>query len=153
TTIAMGLAALLSAVPLGLQLGHEFMPPLEEGDLLYMPTTFPNLSIEEAKRQLQVQDRILREFPEVERVFGKMGRSETPTGPAALSMAETVVKLRPRDEWRHVTVSCWYSRVAPGWIKPLLHPLWPEQRLITQEELAEQMNRRMQVPGWTNAWT
>ena len=77
TTIAIGLAAVLSAVPMAMRLGHEFMPPLNEGDMLYMPTTFPNISIEEAKRYLQVQDRLIRAVPEVERVFGKAGRSET----------------------------------------------------------------------------
>ncbi|MCE9627869.1 MAG: efflux RND transporter permease subunit, partial [Candidatus Eisenbacteria bacterium] len=84
TTVAIGLAAVLSAVPMAARLGNEFMPALQEGDLLYMPTTFPNLSIEEAKRSLQVQDQLIRRFPEVERVFGKAGRSNTPTDPAPL---------------------------------------------------------------------
>jgi Cu(I)/Ag(I) efflux system membrane protein CusA/SilA len=107
TTIAIGLAALLSAVPMAMRLGHEFMPPLNEGDMLYMPTTFPNISIEEAKRTLQVQDRLIRSFPEVETVFGKAGRAETPTDPAPLSMVETVVKLKPRDQWRTFRVARW----------------------------------------------
>src|SRR5262252_7798639 len=88
STVAIGLLAALSAIPLALRLGHEFMPPLHEGDLLYMPTTFPNITIEEAKRVLQAQDRILRSFPEVESVFGKIGRADTPTDPAPLSMVE-----------------------------------------------------------------
>ena len=74
STVAIGLLAVLSAIPIAGKLGHEFMPPLNEGDILYMPITFPNISIEEAKRQLQIQDRLLREFPEVEAVFGKVGR-------------------------------------------------------------------------------
>jgi Cu(I)/Ag(I) efflux system membrane protein CusA/SilA len=153
TTIAIGLAAVLSAVPMALTLGHEFMPPLNEGDMLYMPTTFPNISIEEAKRYLQVQDRLIRSFPEVERVFGKAGRSETPTDPAPLSMVETVVKLKPRDEWRMLDVNRWYSKASPGWLKPVFRPLWPDRRRITWEELTAELNRTLQIPGWTNAWT
>jgi Cu(I)/Ag(I) efflux system membrane protein CusA/SilA len=129
------------------------MPPLNEGDMLYMPTTFPNISIEEAKRYLQVQDRIIRGFPEVERVFGKSGRSETPTDPAPLSMVETVVKLKPRDRWRMIPQARWYSRSAPEWLKPALRPWWPDQRRITWDELTAELNRAMQIPGWTNAWT
>src|SRR5262245_15719408 len=153
TTIAIGLAAVLSAAPMAMRLGHEFMPPLNEGDLLYMPTTFPNISIEEAKRYLQVQDRIIRGFPEVDRVFGKAGRSETPTDPAPLSMVETVVKLKPREEWRMIPRTRWYSRSAPEWLKPALRPWWPDERRITWDELTGELNRAMQIPGWTNAWT
>ncbi|MEK7347412.1 MAG: efflux RND transporter permease subunit [Candidatus Eisenbacteria bacterium] len=153
TTIAIGLAAVLSAAPMALRLGHEFMPPLNEGDMLYMPTTFPNISIEEAKRYVQVQDRLIREFPEVEHVFGKAGRMETPTDPAPLSMVETVVKLKPREEWRTITVPRWYSAWAPAWSKPLFRPIWPDKRRITWQELTEELNRKVQIPGWTNAWT
>jgi len=153
TTIAIGLAALLSAIPMGMRLGHEFMPPLNEGDLLYMPTTFPNISIEEAKRYLQVQDRLIRGFPEVEAVFGKAGRSETPTDPAPLSMVETIVKLKPREQWRTIGIHRWYSDWAPGWLRPTLRPLWPDRRRITWDELTAELNRVLQIPGWTNAWT
>jgi Cu(I)/Ag(I) efflux system membrane protein CusA/SilA len=153
TTIAIGLAAVLSAAPMAMRLGHEFMPPLNEGDMLYMPTTFPNISIEEAKKYLQVQDRLIRSFPEVERVFGKAGRSETPTDPAPLSMVETIVKLKPRDQWRILEQRRWYSAWAPGWLKPALRPFWPDQRRITWEELTAELNRTLQIPGWTNAWT
>jgi Cu(I)/Ag(I) efflux system membrane protein CusA/SilA len=153
TTIAIGLAAVLSAVPMAAQLGHEFMPPLNEGDLLYMPTTLPNISVEEAKKYLQVQDRLIAQFPEVERVFGKTGRANTPTDPAPLSMVETVVKLRPREQWRPVHVTRWYSAWAPGWLKPAFRPLWPEMRPRTWDELVEELNRTVQLPGWTNAWT
>jgi Cu(I)/Ag(I) efflux system membrane protein CusA/SilA len=153
TTIAIGLAAVLSAVPMAMRLGHEFMPPLNEGDMLYMPTTFPNISIEEAKRYLQVQDRVIAGFPEVERVFGKAGRSETPTDPAPLSMVETVVKLKPREQWRTVEVRRWYSSWAPGWLKPLFRPLWPDHKQIEWQQLVEELNRAIHMPGWTNAWT
>jgi Cu(I)/Ag(I) efflux system membrane protein CusA/SilA len=153
STLAIGLFALLSAVPLASTLGHEFMPPLNEGDILYMPITFPNISIEEAKRQLQEQDRILKTFPEVESVFGKVGRAETPTDPAPISMVETTVRLRPKETWRKVSHTRWYSARAPAWLKPALRPLWPEQERISWEELTAEMNRQMQFPGWTNAWT
>ena len=153
TTIAIGLAAVLSAVPMSLRLGHEFMPSLREGDLLYMPTTFPNLSIEEAKRSIQIQDQLIREFPEVERVFGKAGRSNTPTDPAPLSMVETVVKLKPRDEWRMVSHARWWSGGAPPWTRPALRVLWPDARRLTWDELVSELDHRVRLPGWTNAWT
>jgi len=153
STIAIGLFALASAVPVAMRLGNEFMPPLNEGDLLYMPITFPNISIEEAKRQLQNQDRILRSFPEVATVFGKAGRAESATDPAPITMVETTVQLRPPSEWRKKHHDRWYSRWAPGWLKPAFRPLWPEQRALTWEELTTEMNSKMQFPGWTNAWT
>jgi copper/silver efflux system protein len=153
STIAIGLFALASAVPLGMKLGHEFMPPLNEGDLLYMPITFPNISIEEAKKQLQNQDRILKTFPEVQSVFGKVGRSETATDPAPITMVETTVRLRPQEQWRKTSRARWYSAWAPAWLKPVLRPLWPEDKRITWEELTSEMNKKMQFPGWTNAWT
>jgi Cu(I)/Ag(I) efflux system membrane protein CusA/SilA len=153
STLAIGLFALASAVPLGLKLGHEFMPPLNEGDLLYMPITFPNISIEEAKQQLQVQDRLLRTFPEVETVFGKVGRSETATDPAPITMVETTVRLRPQAEWRKTFHARWYSSWAPEWLRAALRPIWPEEKRLTWEELTAEMNKKMQLPGWTNAWT
>jgi Cu(I)/Ag(I) efflux system membrane protein CusA/SilA len=153
TTIAIGLAAVLATVPMAMRLGNEFMPPLNEGDMLYMPTTFPNISIEEAKRYIQVQDRLIRTVPEVESVFGKAGRSETPTDPAPLSMVETVVQLKPREQWRMLDDRRWYSRRAPGWLKPVFRPFWPDRHRITWQELTDELNRTVQMPGWTNAWT
>ena len=153
TTLAIAVAAMISAVPMAMNLGSEFMPPLNEGDALYMPTTFPNLSIEEAKRAVQMQDRILKQFPEVERVFGKAGRSETATDPAPLSMVETVIKLHPVERWRKVSRSRWYSSWAPEPLKKLLRPIWPEQRPISWAELTNEFDRAMRFPGWTNAWT
>ena len=153
STIAIGLFALASAVPVAMRLGNEFMPPLNEGDLLYMPITFPNISIEEAKRQLQYQDRILRGFPEVETVFGKVGRVESATDPAPITMVETTVQLRPPKEWRKRHHERWYSSWAPTWLKPLLRPIWAEEQPLTWEELTTEMNGKMQFPGWTNAWT
>jgi len=113
STIAIGLLAVLSAVPLALKLGHEFMPAMDEGDVLYMPTTLPNISIEEARRQLQIQDRILRGFSEVASVFGKAGRADTATDPRRSTMVETTVRLKPREAWRTVPRSRWYSSWAP----------------------------------------
>ncbi|MEQ1833673.1 MAG: efflux RND transporter permease subunit, partial [Candidatus Eisenbacteria bacterium] len=153
TTIAIGLAAVLSAVPMAARLGNEFMPPLQEGDLLFMPTTFPNLSIEEAKRSLQIQDQMIQAFPEVERVFGKAGRSNTATDPAPLSMVETVVKLKPREQWRMMHHTRWWSAHAPGWTQPALRVLWPDQTRMTWDELVADLDRTVRLPGWTNAWT
>jgi len=153
TTIAIGLAAVLATVPMAMRLGNEFMPPLNEGDMLYMPTTFPNISIEEAKKYLQVQDRLIRTVPEVATVFGKSGRSETPTDPAPLSMVETVVQLKPREQWRQLEDRRWYSGWSPGWLKPVFRPIWPDHHRITWQELTDELNRTVQMPGWTNAWT
>ena len=153
STVAIGVLAVVSAVSLARKLGHEFMPPLNEGDILYMPITFPNISIEQAKQQLQIQDRMLKSFPEVDSVFGKVGRAETPTDPAPLTMVETTVRLKPQDQWPPVMQERWYSSWMPEALKPALRPLWPEQRAKTWDELTAEMNRRMQLPGWTNAWT
>jgi Cu(I)/Ag(I) efflux system membrane protein CusA/SilA len=153
TTLAIGLLAVLSAAPMAYRLGHEFMPPLNEGDILYMPTTFPNISIEEAKRHLQTQDRLIMRFPEVQTVLGKAGRAETSTDPAPLSMVETMVRLKPQKEWRRIEVERWYSNWAPGWLKPVFRPLWPDRRRISWDELIAELNRAVQLPGWTNAWT
>ncbi len=138
TTLAIGLAAVLSAVPLAARLGHEFMPPLQEGDLLYMPTTFPNMSIEEAKRSLQTQDQLIRGFPEVETVFGKAGRSTSP---------------KPRERWRMLHHPRWWSAGAPEWTKPALRVAWPDFQRMTWDELVAELDRTVRLPGWTNAWT
>jgi len=116
---------LLTLIPYS-KLGSEFMPPLYEGDLLYMPTTLPGISITKAKEILQQTDRIIKSFPEVETVFGKVGRAETATDPAPISMLETTIQLKPEDEWR------------PG---------------MTPEKLVEELDAAVQFPGLTNAWT
>src|SRR5882762_4362736 len=152
STIALGIFALISAIPLAMKLGHEFMPPLNEGDMLYMPITLPNISIEEAKRQLQMQDRMLRDFPEVRSVFGKVGRAETPTDPAPITMVETTVQLAPEKEWRKLHDERFYSK-WPRWLQAPFRPFFADEHRITWEELTTEMNRKMQFPGWTNAWT
>ncbi|OGU84362.1 MAG: cation transporter [Ignavibacteria bacterium RBG_16_35_7] len=108
------------------KLGSEFMPPLYEGDLLYMPTTLPGMSITKAREILQQTDKIIRQFPEVHHVLGKIGRAETATDPAGLDMIETTIMLKPEDEWR------------PG---------------MTVPKLIDEMDRAIQFPGLTNAWT
>jgi len=124
--ILLAVAALaLTYIPLK-RIGSEFMPPLNEGDLLYMPTTLPGISITKAKELLQQTDRIIATFPEVHHVFGKIGRAETATDPAPLSMIETTITLKPESEWREG---------------------------MTQEKLVEELNKAIQFPGLTNAWT
>ena len=108
------------------RLGSEFMPPLWEGDLLYMPTTLPGISVTKARELLQQTDKIIKTFPEVEKVFGKIGRAETATDPAPLTMIETTIMLKPEDQWR------------PG---------------MTVEKLTQELDKAIQVPGLTNAWT
>ncbi|MBZ5728045.1 MAG: CusA/CzcA family heavy metal efflux RND transporter [Acidobacteriia bacterium] len=127
--LVLGAAAamLLATVPVFMRLGSEFMPPLDEGTLFYMPSTMPGISIGEAQRLLQATDRIIRGFPEVDRVFGKAGRAETATDPAPLSMLETVITLKPKSQWR-----------------PTIH---------TQEQLVAELDRALKLPGVSNAWT
>ena len=108
------------------RIGSEFMPPLNEGDILYMPTTMPGISITKARELLQQTDKILRQFPEVQNVFGKIGRAETATDPAGLDMIETIITLKPESDWR------------PG---------------MTIQKLIDEMDRSIQFPGVTNAWT
>jgi Cu(I)/Ag(I) efflux system membrane protein CusA/SilA len=147
--IAGALATVLVTVPIYRRLGAEFMPPLDEGTLLYMPSTLPGLSISEAGKLLQVQDRILKSFPEVESVFGKAGRAETSTDPAPLSMFETTVVLKPHDQWR--PVETWYSSWAPEWAKRIFRRITPDR--ITTAQLVDEMDAALQLPGVANAWT
>ncbi|MCX7895842.1 MAG: efflux RND transporter permease subunit [Thermoanaerobaculum sp.] len=143
------LLVVAATIPFYFRLGREFMPPLAEGSILYMPTTLPGISVTEAQRLLETQDRILRSFPEVERVFGKAGRAETATDPAPFSMMETTVLLKPEEQWRKKPR--WYSSWAPAWLASLFRPLWRDR--ISYEELVEEMDRAMRFAGVTNAWT
>ncbi len=118
-------AILVSYIP-WTRIGSEFLPPLNEGDLLYMPTTLPGISITKAKELLQQTDRIIATFPEVENVAGKVGRAETATDPAPLTMLETTITLKPKDQWR------------PG---------------MTMDKLTQELDKAIQFPGLTNAWT
>ncbi len=152
-SMVIAVLAVASAVPVYMRLGSEFMPPLNEGTLLYMPTTLPTVSITEATRLMQIQDRILKQFPEVLTVHGKAGRSETATDPAPMEMFETVVQLQPEREWRHLPRPRWYSSWAPAWAQAGLRKLWPDLRPITWEELISQMDEALDIPGQVNAWT
>ncbi|HTZ39429.1 MAG TPA: CusA/CzcA family heavy metal efflux RND transporter [Syntrophales bacterium] len=147
--IAGALILMLATIPIYFKLGSEYMPPLEEGSILYMPTTSPGISITEAGNLLRVTDRIIKQFPEVDRVLGKAGRAETATDPAPLSMIETVIILKPKSEWRRADT--WYSSWAPEWLKSLIRCVRPDN--ISQEELIHQMNEALQFPGLSNAWT
>ena len=126
--VTVGLAGLVLAATAypATQMGSEFMPPLNEGDLLYMPTTLPGISVTKARELLQQTDRIIKQIPEVKRVFGKIGRAETATDPAPLSMIETTVMLKPRDEWREG---------------------------ITTDDIIAELLEAIQFPGLTDAWT
>ncbi len=148
-TIFAALLVVATTVPAYLRLGSEFMPPLYEGSILYMPTTLPGISVSEAQRLLETQDKILRTFPEVERVSGKAGRAETSTDPAPFSMMETTVLLKPEREWRKK--ERWYSSWAPKWLQRPLRTMWRDR--ISHEELVDEMDRTLRLPGTTNAWT
>jgi Cu(I)/Ag(I) efflux system membrane protein CusA/SilA len=152
-SITIAVIAVLSCVPVYRQLGSEFMPPLNERDILYMPTTLPGVSITEASAILQVQDKLIKEVPEVERVFGKSGKAWTATDPAPLDMMETTILLKPESAWRKVPVKRWYSSWAPEWLKCGLRQIWRDERTITWEELRDILDERLQLPGVTNAWT
>ncbi len=150
TTIAIALVLVSTTVPIYFRLGSEFMPPLNEGTILYMPTTLPGISVAEAQRVLQLQDQLIKSIPEVERVFGKAGRAETSTDPAPFSMMETTILLKPKAEWRHRMQ--WYSRWSPEWLKNLVfRRIWPDR--ITWDELIDEMDATVRIPGITNAWT
>ena len=126
TTVVLSIAALLVSAPILTKLGSEFMPPLYEGTFLYMPVTLPGASITEMQRIVQTSDRIIREFPEVSQVFGKAGRARTATDPAPMEMMETIINLKPEDQWR------------PG---------------MTIEKLEGELDEALQIPGVTNGWT
>ncbi|HEU4521280.1 MAG TPA: CusA/CzcA family heavy metal efflux RND transporter [Thermoanaerobaculia bacterium] len=126
TMIAINIIALLITIPMILSLGTEFMPPLDEGSLLYMPVTLPAINITEARRIIQVQDRIIAAHPAVAYVLGKVGRAETATDPAPVSMFETIIELKPKSEWPAGT---------------------------TKDSIIQDLNEKLQIPGVTNAWT
>lgn len=150
TTIFAALLVVATTVPVYMKLGSEFMPPLREGTILYMPSSVePGMSVAEAQKLLQVQDKILMKFPEIERVFGKAGRANTSTDPAPFTMMETTVLLKPESQWR--IKPRWYSDWAPEWLKSILRSAWRDR--ITEEELIDEMNQSLQIPGVSNAWT
>jgi len=125
-TIVLALLILAASIPIAASRGREFMPQLDEGSLLYMPVTLPNVTVTEAKRLLQVTDAIIRSVPEVDYVLGKVGRAETATDPAPVAMIETIILLKPLSEWREG---------------------------FTKADLIGDLNARLQIPGLTNGWT
>jgi Cu(I)/Ag(I) efflux system membrane protein CusA/SilA len=147
-TLIVALILVLTTIPVYFQLGSEFMPPLYEGTLLYMPTTVPGISVAETQQLLQTMDKQLHTFPEVERVFGKAGRAETSTDPAPFSMMETTIVLKPADQWRKK--DRWYANFPEFLQVPLRH-IWPDR--ISPDELVTEMDQAMQFPGVSNAWT
>ncbi len=152
TTILLALLITASAAWPLMHLGSEFMPPLNEGDLLYMPTTLPGISITKAKEVLQQTDRIIASFPEVKSVFGKAGRADTATDPAPLSMFETIITLKPENEWPKHHMKRFYEN-WPKWAKWLPQKILPDAVPDTIEKLTERLNNAIQFPGLTNAWT
>lgn len=126
TTIGINIIALLISIPLLFSLGSEFMPALDEGSILFMPVTLPDISNAEVKRLLQVQDKIIMSVPEVDHVLGKAGRANTATDNSPISMIETIILLKPKSEWR------------PG---------------LTKDNIINELNAKLQIPGTTNGWT
>ncbi|MGY4539833.1 Cu(I)/Ag(I) efflux system membrane protein CusA/SilA [Mucilaginibacter sp. UYNi724] len=126
TTLTINIIALLISIPLLLSLGSEFMPPLDEGTILFMPVTQPDVSNAEAKQLLQVQDKIIKSIPEVKSVLGKAGRANTATDNSPISMTETIILLKPKDEWR---------------------------KGIKKEDIINELNAKLQIPGVVNGWT
>ena len=126
TTIAINIIALLISIPLVMSLGREFMPPLDEGSILFMPVTLPDVSNSEVKRILQVQDKIIKSVPEVDNVLGKAGRASSATDNSPISMIETMIILKPKSQWR------------AG---------------ITKDAIINELNSKLQIPGVTNGWT
>ena len=140
---------ILATIPVAGRLGSEFMPPLDEGTLFYMPSTMPGISIGDARRLLQATDRTIKAFPEVSRVLGKAGRADTATDPAPLSMLETVITLKPRSEWRKVPT--WYSGWAPEWAQRIFRRVTSDR--MSREQLVAELDRALTLPGVSNAWT
>ncbi len=149
-TVLSAVVLVITTIPFFLkQIGSEFMPPLNEGSILYMPTTMPGISAAEAARVLKISDEIIMKFPEIKTVYGKAGRADTATDPAPLSMFETVIELKPQLEWREK--KRWYSSWAPEFLKKFLRRLWNDK--ISYEELITELNKELKIPGFANAWT
>ncbi len=160
--LAVGFVA--SAIWPFMKLGSEFMPPLDEGDLLYMPTTDPSISVTKARQVLQQTDKLIKTFPEVVSVYGKIGRADTATDPAPLDMIESVTRLQTdRSKWRSRKMGYFFDRWPAALRWPMEHTLWPRERTITMEELVygwtdsdgtvhDGFNSVVTEPGVANAW-
>ncbi len=145
--------AVVSCLPLLPRLGGEFLPPISEGDLLFMPTTRAGVNPDDAVVDLRWQDRTLAAFPEVASVFGKVGRADSATDPAPFSMGEVTIRLRPQSQWPAVSQARWYSGWAPGPLRRLLGLVWPEERRETAGDLVGKLDRATRLRGWWNGWT
>jgi Cu(I)/Ag(I) efflux system membrane protein CusA/SilA len=152
-TLTTAALALASCLPILSRIGGEFLPRVEEGDLLYMPTTLPGVPPDQAATQLFWQDHAISRFGEVATVFGKVGRADTGTDPAPYSMAETTIRLRPREEWPKVPRTRWYSGWAPAPARRVLALIWPDEAPRTTAELIEDLDKAIRLPGWTGSWT
>jgi Cu(I)/Ag(I) efflux system membrane protein CusA/SilA len=152
-TLATAALAMLSCLPIVGRIGGEFLPRVDEGDLLFMPTTLAGVPPGQAAVELREMDRALGEFKEVASVFGKVGRANSATDPAPYTMAETTIRLRPRSEWPEEWHARWYSGWAPEWLKVGLRLAWPESAPESTAELVEKLDRAARLPGWTSAWT
>ena len=152
TLVTAGLLV-VSCFPLVPRLGGEFLPPIDEGDILFMPSTLPGVPPDVAAYQLLQQDQAMRGFKEVSTIFGKVGRADTATDPAPFQMAETTLRLSPRSEWPRPARTRWYSRWAPSGLRSVLGLVWPEATPETIPELIERLDRATRLPGWIPAWT
>jgi Cu(I)/Ag(I) efflux system membrane protein CusA/SilA len=152
TLLTAGLAV-VSCLPLLSRLGGEFLPRVDEGDLLFMPTTLPGVGAHRAENDLRRQGRAIAAFKEVGTALGKLGRADTATDPAPVSMIETTIHLLPRADWPMVAHPRWYSGWAPAPVRRALGLLWPEESPPTTSELIEMMDRATRLPGWAGAWT
>jgi Cu(I)/Ag(I) efflux system membrane protein CusA/SilA len=152
-TLLTAAFAVASCLPIVTRLGGEFLPRVDEGDLLFMPTTLPGVMPGDAAVQLRKLDQTISKFPEVAGVFGKVGRADTATDPAPYSMVESTIRLRPQSTWPTVTRTRWYSSWAPAPLRWALAKLWPEETPETTAELVEKLDRATHLPGWTSAWT
>ncbi|MCF6149004.1 MAG: efflux RND transporter permease subunit [Candidatus Kuenenia sp.] len=135
------------------RLGREFMPPLDEGSILFMPVMLPSVALTDAFKVMQKQDVIIKSFPEVDMVVGKLGRAETPTDPAPVEMFETVVTLKPEEEWRKKKIEYKFLHYVPSFFHPVFHWILPDERRITKQELIQEMDEATRIPGVANIWT
>jgi len=152
-TLGTATLAVLSCLPIAWRLGGEFLPQIDEGDLLYMPTTMAGPTAEQAELEMRRQDQAISAFGAVATVFGKVGRADTATDPAPLSMVETTVRLLPRSQWPKLARARWYSGWAPGPLRRALGVIWPEETAPTLAELVESLDRAARLPGWSGGWT
>jgi copper/silver efflux system protein len=152
-TLLTAAFAVASCLPIVTRLGGEFLPRVDEGDLLFMPTTLSGVTPGDAAVQLRKFDQTISKLPEVAGVFGKVGRADTATDPAPFSMVESTIRLRPQSTWPKLQRTRWYSSWAPAPLRWALGNIWPEQTPETSAELVEKLDRATHLPGWTSAWT